>query len=265
MRSKQLLLAGTFCLSAVFSGNLSAKEEPDHDEHEMEQHGSHEHGAARLTVAVTDTGLEIALESPAANIFGFEHNAGDDEEQHVVHEAVHTLRAGNELFIADEAAGCKMEKITLESTIVAQHVQAKHGGEGLDEHGSYVYTGSGDQEEHDHDKHEDHEKEEHDHDKHEDHEKEEHDHDKHEDHDEHKEDGHDHEEHDHDHEGEGTHSDVDVTWNFKCEQPEQLTQMETGIFAAFPKGFERLNVEWINKDAAGAVELEADGTVKFSQ
>ena len=208
MKTKLPLVLGTACLTTLLSSHLYAAEHKsdDHDddghEQEMEQHGSHEHGAARLTVAVTETGLEIALESPAANIFGFEHNAGSDEEHHIVHEAADKLKAGDALFSFDEKADCKLDDADVDSDMIAAHDKEKHGDE-----------------EHDN----------------------------------------------HDHEGEGTHSDVEITWNFKCAQPEQLTQMETAVFAAFPQGFERLNVEWISQDAAGAVELEADGTVKFSQ
>jgi hypothetical protein len=232
------LILSSACLTAILSGHLTAAEprsdDRDHDEHEMEQHGAHEHGAARMTVAVTATGLEIALETPAANIFGFEHTAGSDEEHHIVHEAADKLKAADELFSFDKKAACQPDDVDIESNILAAHDKEKHS----------------DGEHHDHEA-----------EKHENHDKEDDNHDKHDEHSENEKDKHDHEEHNHD---DGTHSDVDITWTFKCEQPDQLSQMETGIFNAF-RGFERLNVEWINATTSGAVALEADGTVTFSQ
>jgi hypothetical protein len=233
------LILSSACLTAILSGHLTAAEprsdDRDHDEHEMEQHGAHEHGAARMTVAVTATGLEIALETPAANIFGFEHTAGSDEEHHIVHEAADKLKAADELFSFDKKAACQPDDVDIESNILAAHDKEKHS----------------DGEHHDHEA-----------EKHENHDKEDDNHDKHDEHSENEKDKHDHEEHNHD---DGTHSDVDVTWTFKCKQPEQLTEMRTGIFAAFPQGFEKLNVEWIDATSSGAVALEADDAVKFSQ
>ena len=63
-------------------------EKAEHDEHkheehkdEHEEHGSHEHGAAQLTIAVGDGELEIELETPAANVFGFEHKVTSEEDK----------------------------------------------------------------------------------------------------------------------------------------------------------------------------------------
>ncbi len=113
--------------------------------HDMEQHGSHEHGVARLTIAATEDGLEIMLESPAANVFGFEHNAKSEAEHEVVHAALETLQDGAALFAINDAAACKLESANVESAIATRHDAEKH-------------------DEHDHDKAEKHD--EHDHDKH---------------------------------------------------------------------------------------------------
>ena len=52
--------------------NVSSEEHAEHKQ-ERVQHGTHEHGKARLTMAKTETGVEVMLETPAANIFGFGH------------------------------------------------------------------------------------------------------------------------------------------------------------------------------------------------
>lgn len=183
------------------------------------EHAAHEHGAARLTIATTDAGMEITLESPAANIFGFEHLASDDADHKTIHQAVNKLKAGETLLIADSSAACTLASVDIESAQVDAHSKEKHG---------------------EHDAHEAHD-EHHDDDKHDD----------------------DHAEHDH--KSESTHNDVDVTWNFSCENPAKLTQVDVRLFSAFPKGFEDVDVDWISASQAGHLELNNDGIVLLSQ
>ena len=197
------------------------------EKHKMEQHGSHEHGAARLTVATTDDGLEIALESPAANLFGFEHKAKTAEQRELVHEVTEKLEAGSNLFSMNEAAGCTFDKADVESAMEDE----KHD---------------------DHD--DDHKDEKHADNKHDDHD------------DDHKDEKHADKKHDDDHKDEEkSHSDVDVTWTFKCKQPAAITSVNTKLFSKFPKGFEELAVEWITTSSAGKTELEKDGTITLKQ
>ena len=40
---------------------------------EHRQHGSHQHGVGRLNLAQEDTEIRLELDSPAANIVGFEY------------------------------------------------------------------------------------------------------------------------------------------------------------------------------------------------
>ena len=237
MKNYTSLLAGA-CL--LFSTHTVSAEKQD-----MEQHGSHEHGVARLTVATTDGGLEIALESPAANLFGFEHKAGTEEEHHAVHEAVEQLEAGAKLFSMNESAGCSFDNAKVESNIAATHNEEKHGDEDHDDHKGEKHDGHKDE------SHDDHKDE-----KHDDHKDEAHDDHKDEKHDDHA--GHDNEE-------EGSHSDVDVMWTFTCEKPTEITSVSTKLFSAFPKGFEEVAVEWITPSSAGKTELKEDGTITLKQ
>lgn len=211
-------LVSAIILSTMLNSHLHAAEnEPgNHDHDKTVQHGSHEHGHARLTIATTDSGAEITLETPAANIFGFEHLANSDEEHHVVHEAVEKLNTGDSLFNFDEKAECEQRKVDIDSNIASAH----------------------DKEKHDHDEHAD---------KHDADEEEKHDHDE------------------HDHASESSHSDVDVSWTFTCKKAEAISQIEIQLFKAFPKGFERLDLEWITQTASGAEPLKADGIIKFKQ
>ena len=230
-RLKPVTLAATFLTLSLFNSVVTA-----------EELGAHEHGAARMTIATNDKGFEISLETPSANVFGFEYMASSDEDHHTIHEAVEVLEAGNSLFLANESAACTQESVDIESAQVEAHDKAKHG----------------DHDEHDHD--EKHEKEGHaEKDEHKDHDK--HDHDEH-DHDEEKhaeKDGHE----DHDHEEGSVHSDVDVTWNFTCKNVSEIAQVEVKLFSAFPKGFQDLDIDWVSADKAGHAELDKDGVVSL--
>ena len=204
------------------------------------EHAAHEHGAARLTIATTDAGMEITLESPAANIFGFEHLASDEADHKTIHQAVNKLKAGDTLLIADSSAACTLTSVDIESAQVDAHSKEKH-----DEHDAHEAH----DDDHSDEKHADHDEHHNDHDDHAD--------EKHEEHEA------DHAEHDH--KSESAHNDVDVTWNFSCENPAKLTQVDVRLFSAFPKGFEDVDVDWISASQAGHLELNNDGIVLLSQ
>lgn len=233
-------------LSTVLNPHVHATEKKTdgREHHETEQHGSHEHGQARLTIATTETGLEIMLETPAANVFGFEHAAGDDDEHHTIHEAAKKLSAGEALFVADQAAGCALDKAEISSDIVEQHNKEKHADEDDEHHHEHDDKKPEEDKDHEHQKESAEDK----------------DHQEHDD----KESAED-KEHDHEHgdESDSAHNDVDVTWVFKCQQTEFVSQLETHLFKAFPKGFERLNIEWITAKATGAVQLKTDGIIEL--
>ena len=192
-----------------------------------EEQAAHEHGAARLTIATNDVGIEISLQSPAANIFGFEYVASSDSDHHTLQKALGTLKSGGALFLANESAGCKQASIEIESAQVDAHDSAKHK-EGDDD------------EKHDDEKHDD---EKHDDEKHDD---EKHDDEKHD---------------DHKDEASTSHNDVDATWSFTCDNADAIKQVEIKLFSAFPKGFADLDIDWITSTKSGHTELEADGLV----
>ncbi len=85
----------------------------------------------------------------------------------------------------------------------------------------------------------------------------------HEDHDAHEEHK-DHGEHAQHEEGE-THSDIEATWLFTCAEPSDLATIQTGLFAAFPKGFEKIMVEWLTDKNASAITLEQDAVIELKR
>ena len=210
-----------------------------------EEHAAHEHGAARLTIATNDKGVEISLESPAANLFGFEYVASSDSDHHTIHEAVKTLEQGDSLFLANASAGCKQTSIEIESAQVDAHKKAKHDDHDEEKHGAT--------------KHDDHDDEKHE--AHDEHDEEKHDEAKHDEHD-HEDEKHDDHKDAHDHEGETTtHNDVDATWQFTCSDTKALEKLEVKLFTAFPKGFADLDIDWVTETKSGHIELETDGIV----
>jgi hypothetical protein len=129
----------------------------EHD-HEKRQHGAHVHGIAALNLALEGKEVQVELDSPAANIVGFEHAPSSEADHAALDKAVATLKGGDQLFRFNPEAGCRMEKAEVSSALLDED----HHGHGHDH-------GHGEKEAHDHDEHQ-HEKhghEEHGHEEHE--------------------------------------------------------------------------------------------------
>ena len=102
----------------------------------------HVHGLATLHVAVEGKTLHIELESPAANIVGFEHLPSTAEDKARVHNAASLLRNGSKLFSTPFSAQCTLKTAEVESTLLADdhddHKENDHhdykGVEKHDEH-----------------------------------------------------------------------------------------------------------------------------------
>ncbi len=76
---------------------------------------AHEHGAAKLDIAVEPGRLVISLESPLDGLLGFERAPRSAAEQHAVESMVATLKAADTLFRIDPAAQCTLGPVTLTS------------------------------------------------------------------------------------------------------------------------------------------------------
>lgn len=109
----KLSLVYASCLTVIFamSTNVLAEEQ-------MEQHGAHEHGVASLSIAVGDKGLEIMLESPAANLFGFEHAASTAEENQKLSDIKAKLEAADELFSINAETECALKDAEVVSALL---------------------------------------------------------------------------------------------------------------------------------------------------
>ena len=79
-------------------------------------HGSaHEHGVAKLDIAVDAKQIVVQFESPLDNLVGFERAPRTDAERQRADEAVARLKDGEKLFQFDPAAGCKLMRTNLDS------------------------------------------------------------------------------------------------------------------------------------------------------
>lgn len=81
----------------------------------------HEHGVVRLDVAVEPGRVTLLMESPLANLVGFERAPRTDAERQRVDAALATLNAAATLFRIDRAAACVPSPVAL-------HADALEGG-----------------------------------------------------------------------------------------------------------------------------------------
>lgn len=79
----------------------------------FEQHEAHEHGKVTLNVAIESNRLTIELDSPAANVVGFEHAPRTYTEKAAAIEAGAFLTSAKGLFGVPAAAGCRSTEVKL--------------------------------------------------------------------------------------------------------------------------------------------------------
>jgi Protein of unknown function (DUF2796) len=91
---------------------------------------AHEHGAARLDLAVDGKRVSITLAAPLDSLLGFEHAPRSDAQRRAVAELQGRLRDGGGLFAFDAAARCVSAEVTLEAPVLGIGATAK----GQDEH-----------------------------------------------------------------------------------------------------------------------------------
>ena len=92
----------------------------------------HQHGVGQLNVAIQGDHVEIELETPGADIVGFEHPPRTDEQKKAVQDAARTLRNGSAIFVFPAAARCKLEKTKVESGLLEDNHET-HGEKHHDE------------------------------------------------------------------------------------------------------------------------------------
>jgi len=107
----------------ILSLNLNA-ETSDHSEHFHLQE-AHQHGLAELFLAIEGDKIVVGLESPAANIVGFEHVASTPEQTVLVNKARGKLESPNKLF-SFLGTHCELEKLETDVSAVLGHEGGEH-------------------------------------------------------------------------------------------------------------------------------------------
>ncbi len=85
-------------------------------EYGQREHDAHKHGAGLLNIAMEGREVYVELESPAANIAGFEHAPSTEAERASLDEAVATLQDGERLFRFSPAADCRLFDVHVASS-----------------------------------------------------------------------------------------------------------------------------------------------------
>ncbi|MEO0680769.1 MAG: DUF2796 domain-containing protein [Pseudomonadota bacterium] len=197
--------------------------------------GAHEHGVGILTIAAEGGRVAMELESPGADIVGFEHPAEGAEDRAAIEDAIAALARPSALFALPEAAGCTV--IEASATLVGEDDDHDH------DHGAHA-----DHDDHDDDGHAD-----------EAHAGDDHDDDHAQGDDTHA--GHD-EDHDHDHDDHaadeaGGHTEFHAEYVFDCATPGALDAIAFPYFERFPNARE-LEVRIVTASGARAAEVERD-------
>jgi ABC-type Zn2+ transport system substrate-binding protein/surface adhesin len=129
MRYSSLLLGGLLSTLA-FAIQAQSHDRAHHDHgHEQKETSAasldaHEHGVASLNMVLEREHLIIELDSPAANIVGFEHLPNSAGDFAALAEARKQLLQADALFAIADAAGCSLEEAEAESPLFEADVDA---------------------------------------------------------------------------------------------------------------------------------------------
>ena len=96
--------------------------------------GAHQHGVARLDVAVEPARVTFYLDTPLDNLLGLERAPRSDAERQQAAAAVARLQDAGKLFRIDGAAGCKLAKVTLSSAVLGLPTPAAAAPAAKDDH-----------------------------------------------------------------------------------------------------------------------------------
>jgi len=100
---------------------------------------AHEHGVAKVDVAIEGNKLTVALESPLDSLLGFERAPRTDAERKAAADVLARLRSGAALFTADAAAQCTLSKAEISAPVLEAAGKAP-AGDHADLDASYEFT-----------------------------------------------------------------------------------------------------------------------------
>ncbi|MEG0862309.1 MAG: DUF2796 domain-containing protein [Pseudomonas sp.] len=136
---RRLFLALPFALLPLAIAHAHEDHDHDHD-HGHSSLAAHEHGVARLNVALEGKVLELELESPAMNLVGFEHAANSDSDKAKVAAVRTQLENPLALFALAKAANCSESAQELESPLFGDKPESgKDAHEHSEIHAHYTF------------------------------------------------------------------------------------------------------------------------------
>lgn len=107
---------------------------------ERRQLSAHEHGVSKLQIAQDGKQVVFVLETPGADIVGFEHEPETAEQKKAVQAALKQLRNPTNLFVVPSSAGCKVSD-----------AKASFNIEDGDDHSGHDHAKEAKKDDHDHD------------------------------------------------------------------------------------------------------------------
>ena len=118
---------------------------------EKRQHGTHEHGTGQLNLVQEGTTLDLELDSPAANIVGFEHRPETEDQHRALTEALTMLENSGQLFKLPSEAKCRLSDTEVTTPLQTSVVDEHHDEVGHDEHDEHHDEAGHDEHDHEHD------------------------------------------------------------------------------------------------------------------
>jgi len=114
-----------------------AHEHEHQHEGEHREHEAHQHGVANLNWVMDGDTLQVLLESPAMNIFGFEHEPYDEHDKEQVDKAMSLLN--NAASVVSLTGGeCTLLSVEVSNPFEEGHHE--HEGEHSDVDAEYVFS-----------------------------------------------------------------------------------------------------------------------------
>lgn len=94
----------------------------DHDELEFTEHQAHEHGHARATISYSNNNVVMSITLPSIDVFGFEHEPHNKEEQAIVEQALKKISILDNIVSIDPV--CKADTYSVSNNLSSSHDDA---------------------------------------------------------------------------------------------------------------------------------------------
>ncbi|MDR1311888.1 MAG: DUF2796 domain-containing protein [Burkholderiaceae bacterium] len=147
-------------------------------------HEAHEHGAAKIDLAIEGQEVEIELETPLANVISFEHAPRTPSQEKEIRAMAAIMHTNKTLFSFPDKAGCVLEKVSLKSDVISRDLLAPPSSSGGKATQSASVSPKKTKDKKDDD---------------------------------------------------DEHADLDAEFAYRCQNPQALTYIRTGLFKSFPR------------------------------